>query len=64
VKEETKIILAGRHPQDHEGAVNTPVYHASTILYPSLAALRGREPMRYTYGQRGTPTSKALEEAM
>ena len=64
MKEETKIILAGRHPQDHEGAVNTPVYHASTILYPSLAALRGREPMRYTYGRRGTPTSKALEEAM
>jgi cystathionine beta-lyase len=45
VKNETKIILAGRHPEDHIGAVNTPVYHASTILYPSLAAIRGDEPM-------------------
>ena len=64
MKDETKIILAGRHPHDHEGAVNTPVYHASTILYPSLAAIRGNEPMRYTYARRGTPTSTALEEAM
>ncbi|MDB2584980.1 cystathionine beta-lyase [Alphaproteobacteria bacterium] len=64
MKDETKIILAGRHPQDHEGAVNTPVYHASTILYPTLAAIRGEQPMRYTYGRRGTPTTKALEEAM
>jgi cystathionine beta-lyase len=64
LKDETKIILAGRHPHDHEGAVNTPVYHASTILYPNLAAIRGRQPMNYTYGRRGTPTTKALEEAM
>jgi cystathionine beta-lyase len=64
VKNETKIILAGRHPEDHIGAVNTPVYHASTILYPSLAAIRGDEPMDYTYGRRGTPTTRALEEAM
>lgn len=64
MKNETKIILAGRHPEDHIGAVNTPVYHASTILYPSLAAIRGDEPMDYTYGRRGTPTTRALEEAM
>ena len=64
MKNETKIILAGRHPEDHIGAVNTPVYHASTILYPSLAAIRGDEPMDYTYGLLGTPTTRALEEAM
>jgi cystathionine beta-lyase len=43
--------------------VNTPVYHASTLLYPSaedFLAHRGR----YQYGRRGTPTSEALENAI
>ena len=64
VKDETKAIHAGRKSAQFDGAVNTPVYHASTILYPSLAAIRGREPMNYTYGRRGTPTTAALEEAV
>ena len=64
MKDETKAILAGRKPQDFHGAVNTPVYHASTILYPSLAAIRGQEAMPFTYGRRATPTSAALEDAI
>ncbi len=64
MKDETKAILAGRKSQDFNGAVNTPVYHASTILYPSLAAIRGTEKMPFTYGRRGTPTSAALESAI
>ena len=64
MKEETKAILAGRKSQEFNGAVNTPVYHASTILYPSLAAIRGKQKIPYTYGRRGTPTSAALESAV
>jgi cystathionine beta-lyase len=64
VKDETKIVVSGRNPKDHAGAVNTPVYHASTIIYPSLAAIRGTEKIPYTYGRRGTPTTSALQDAM
>ncbi len=64
MKDETKAINAGRDPAAHSGAVNTPVYHASTILYPSLAAIRGEEKIPYTYGRRGTPTTTALQDAM
>ena len=64
MKGETKIVVSGRNPKDHAGAVNTPVYHASTIIYPSLAAIRGTEKIPYTYGRRGTPTTSALQDAM
>ena len=64
MKDETKAINAGRDPKAHAGAVNTPVYHASTILYPSLAAIRGEEKIPYTYGRRGTPTTTALQDAI
>jgi cystathionine beta-lyase len=45
------------------------VYHASTILSPTLESLRGRGARRfdkgvYTYGRHGTPTQGALEEAV
>lgn len=59
----TKITNAGRDPFAHHGYVNTPVYHASTLLYRSAEdyiAHRGR----YQYGRRGTPTSEALETAL
>ena len=48
---------------EHFGAVNTPVYRASTILYPSLAALEANK-QPYTYGRRGTPSSRSFEEAI
>ena len=64
MKDETKIVVTGRDPKAHAGAVNTPVYHASTIIYPSLAAIRGTEKIPYTYGRRGTPTTTALQNAM
>lgn len=64
MKDETSYVTAGRKPDEQFGAVNTPVYRASTILYPSLDAIRKRTPMPYTYGRRATPTSKALTDAM
>ena len=64
MQDDSQYISAGRDPKNHFGAVNVPVYHASTIIYPNLAAIRKRAPMPYTYGRRATPTSKALEDAM
>lgn len=62
-KKETIAVQAGRMSEEHFGVVNTPVYRASTILYPDLATLEsGKVP--YVYGRRGTPTSRSLEEAI
>lgn len=60
---DTRVVTAGRHPPSYYGFINPPVYHASTLLYPSAAdyvAHRGR----YQYGRVGTPTTEALETAM
>ena len=60
---ETKLTIGGREPFEQHGYVNTPVYHASTLLYPTAEdylAHRGR----YQYGRRGTPTSEAFEAAL
>lgn len=62
-KPDTIIVSSGRDPQSNHGIVNPPVYHASTVLYPSMAALKGPKPA-VTYGRRGTPTSFALQEAI
>ena len=62
-KPETKVVSAGRMSKDHFGAVNTPVYRASTILFPDLASMAPGKQL-YTYGRRGTPGSKSLEDAI
>lgn len=60
---ETQLINAGRDPQAYYGFVNPPVYHASTVLYPT-AADQVAHRSRYQYGRRGTPTTEALEGAL
>ncbi len=62
LKADTRLIAAGRGYSEH-GFVNPAVYHASTVLFPSLDAFK-RLAQEYTYGRRGTPTSRALEEAI
>ena len=62
-KPQTTLVAAGRMSDEHFGAVNTPVYRASTILFPDLAALESRT-RTYHYGRRGTPSSRSLEEAV
>ena len=58
----TLLAHAGRHPFAHEGFVNTPVFRGSTVLFPTAEDFeRHRQP--YTYGTKGTPTTRALEEA-
>jgi cystathionine beta-lyase len=62
-KPDTKLATGGRNPFAHYGYVNPPVYHASTLLYPTAEDfLAHRGP--YQYGRRGTPTSEALENAL
>jgi cystathionine beta-lyase len=63
LKAETRLITAGRDPQSQFGFVNPPVYHASTVLYPT-AEDQVAHRSRYQYGRRGTPTTEALEAAL
>jgi cysteine-S-conjugate beta-lyase len=62
-KPDTKAVELGRMSKEHFGVVNTPVYRASTILYPDYAAMTGKAPA-YTYGRRGTPTTRSFEDAI
>ncbi|MBW7849085.1 MAG: cystathionine beta-lyase [Rhodospirillales bacterium] len=67
MKKDTLIVHAGRHPEDQHGAVNPPVYHVSTVTYPTVAALEAgaKKPFEgVRYGRYGTPTTFALEEAV
>lgn len=64
LKQNTILTHAGRTPAAHSGTVSTPVYRASTILFPTLEALDNKEHTKLRYGRRGTPTTHALEDAM
>jgi cystathionine beta-lyase len=62
-KAETALITSGRDAKAQKGFVNPPVVHGSTVLYPTaddLHAHRGE----FQYGRHGTPTTKALQEAL
>jgi cystathionine beta-lyase len=63
IKPDTKLAVGGRHLSDEHGYVNPPVYHASTLLYPTAEEFVARRA-RYQYGRRTTPTSEALESAL
>jgi len=63
MKDETKAVHAGRDPENNHGIVNPPVYHASTVLYPTYEDLK-HPKTRVQYGRRGTPTTFALEDAV
>lgn len=67
MKPETRLVHAGRHPEQHEGTVNPPIHRASTILFPSVEAFERRAERKYTgfsYGLHGTPITFALTEAL
>jgi cystathionine beta-lyase len=66
-KRDTRIVHAGSHPEQQHGAVSPPVYHVSTVTYPTVAAMREAGKSQFDgmrYGRFGTPTSFALEEAV
>jgi cystathionine beta-lyase len=63
LQQDTKLTVGGRDPFAHHGYVNTPVYHASTLLYRTAEDFMARRGT-YFYGRRGTPTSEALALAI
>lgn len=67
MKKATQLVHAGRHPADHYGMVNPPVYHASTVLFDTLDELEASGAAPFSgvhYGRFGTPTQFALEETV
>jgi len=63
LRAETTLATAGRDTKAQKGFVNPPVVHGSTVLYPTaddLHAHRGE----FQYGRHGTPTTRALQEAL
>lgn len=62
-KTDTILTHGGRMSREHFGAVNTPVYRASTMLMPDLATLKS-DSAPYVYGRRGTPSSRSFEETV
>jgi len=63
----TEVAHLGRDPRRFLGAVNTPVWRASTILFRNVAELeaasRGQFP-GLSYGLHGLPTIAALQDAL
>jgi len=67
MNKDTRLITAGRKPEENFGIVNPPVYHASTITFPTVAAMEKARENRFEvpyYGRYGTPTTFAFEEAV
>lgn len=67
MKEDTVIVTSGRSPEDHNGAVNVPVYRVSTITHPTVAELESATKagnFSNRYGRVGTPTTEAFEAAV
>jgi cystathionine beta-lyase len=62
-KAETTLVTAGRDTKAQKGFVNPPFVHGSTVLYPTAEDLHAHRG-EYQYGRRGTPTTKALQEAL
>ncbi|MFC1673600.1 cystathionine beta-lyase [Pseudomonadota bacterium] len=64
---DTRLTTSGRNAEANFGIVNPPVFHASTVTFPTVAALKDAEKHRFDrvyYGRYGTPTSFAFEEAV
>src|SRR5262249_4308466 len=62
LKPATRLVTGGRNTAENHGFVNPPVYHASTVLYPSARDFSAPPPP-YVYGRPGTPPPAALATA-
>jgi cysteine-S-conjugate beta-lyase len=60
---ETTLVTAGRDTTAQKGFVNPSVVHGSTVLYPTADDLRAHRG-EFRYGRLGTPTTRALQDAM
>ncbi|MCV3769223.1 MAG: PLP-dependent transferase, partial [Wolbachia pipientis] len=77
MKEESLLVKAGRKFNDYKGSMNPPIYHSSTILFPTyksyLNAVNGKDIYNiindnisrdYSYSSVGTPTVHYLSNAL
>ena len=67
LRPDTLLTTIGRDPAANFGIVNPPVYHASTVTFPTVAALEAVNKTPFDavyYGRHGTPTTFALQDAM
>jgi cystathionine beta-lyase/cystathionine gamma-synthase len=55
----TLAIHAGHNPQEHMGAVMTPIYQTSTFAFRGVG-----QPGPFDYSRSGNPTRKALETCL
>ena len=63
----TAVAHLGRDPRRHLGAINTPVFRASTILLPTVADVERASRGAYdgvTYGLHGMPTVTDFQRAI
>ena len=63
LKAETSLVTAGRDTHAQKGFVNPPVVRGSTVLYPTAEDLHAHRG-EFQYGRHGTPTTKALQQAL
>lgn len=66
-RQDTRLTVSGRDPKGNFGIVNPPVYHASTVIFPTLRALKEADSRKFDgvyYGRYGTPTTFAFEAAV
>jgi cystathionine beta-lyase len=63
----TRAVHLGRNPRKFLGAVNTPVFRATTMLFPTVAELEQAARGEYAgigYGLHGLPTVTDLQDAV
>ncbi|WP_338832340.1 cystathionine beta-lyase [Bradyrhizobium sp. 27S5] len=59
----TRLVTAGRDSKAQKGFVNPPVFHGSTVLYPTAEDLHAHRA-EFTYGRHGSPTTRALQDVL
>ncbi|MCJ8295607.1 MAG: PLP-dependent transferase, partial [Colwellia sp.] len=68
MKQDTKIVNAGRSAKWTKGVVNPSVTRASTVVFNTVAemnhAVANRHNQTMVYGRRGTTTAFAFSDAM
>ncbi len=63
----TRLLHEGDDPETRLGAVNPPIYHASTFLFPTVQSFldgMAGQSERFVYSRNGNPTVAALEQKL
>src|SRR5437868_2177701 len=60
---DTRLVTSGRDTKAQKGFVNPPVFHGSTVLYPTAEDLHAHRG-EFTYGRHGSPTTRAFQDTL